>query len=194
MEGPSTRLVSSSAPDSRGDRPNLPAGLPCVSVSHIGGRYSRRLRSRRSSCVRVDGGGGGNRSVESTFRESRNGAAKLRSAETGVFRPHLTRCGTHVRLERAEASASRHRELCQTRSRRTARTGPRGRTTGADALTFRAQETADLEKFCKRAANGRNRSPTNRVPIDLATLVTDLVLRAQLHFAVHGHVQVKRVR
>ena len=111
---------------------------------------------------RGQGDGRGNRSVESTFRESRNGAAKLRSAETGVFRPHLTRGGTHVRLERAETSASRHLERCQTRSRRTARTGPRGRTTGADALTFRAQETADLEKFCKRAANGRNRSPTNR--------------------------------
>jgi hypothetical protein len=33
--------------------------LPCVSVSHIGGRYSRSLRSRRSSCVHVDKGMGG---------------------------------------------------------------------------------------------------------------------------------------
>lgn len=136
-----------------------------VSAASAGGTREACARGAHPAFTWTRGWAGGIGQSSQRCRESRNGAAKLRSAETGVFRPHLTRGGTHVRLERAEASASRHRERCQTRSRRTARTGPRGRTTGADALTFRAQETADLEKFCKRAANGRNRYQTEFLSI-----------------------------
>ena len=109
LEGPSTRLVSASAPDSRGDRLNLPAGLPCISVSHIGGRYSRSLRSRRSSCVHVDKGmGGGNRSVESTVSRIPERRGKIAVSGDGRVSaaPHARRHPCPARARRGQRVAT----------------------------------------------------------------------------------------